>query len=47
MTKIAREMHVSERTLYREARRLNRALGARNRAEALAKAAQLGLLARN
>ena len=44
MAKIARELHVSERTLYREARRLNRALGAANRAEALVKAAQWGFL---
>lgn len=44
MAKIARQLHVSERTLYREARRLNRSLGAANRAEALVKAAQWGFL---
>ena len=47
MAKIARELHVSERTLYREARRLNRVLGASNRAEALVKAAQWGFLQQN
>lgn len=45
MSKIARELHVSERTLYREASRLARTMGAKTRAETIVKAAQLGLLA--
>lgn len=44
MAKIARRLHVSERTLYREAQRLNAVLGVKTRAEALIKAAQWGFL---
>ncbi len=45
MTKIARELHVSERTVYREAKHLLSALGATTRAEGLVRAAQWGFLA--
>lgn len=44
MPKIARQLQVSERTLYRRARRLTYALRADTRAEALVKAAQWGFL---
>lgn len=44
MAKIARELHVSERTLYREAQRLHSVLGVSTRAEALIKAVRWGLL---
>lgn len=44
MAKIARHLQVSERTLYRTARRLTHALRAETRSEALVKASQWGLL---
>lgn len=45
MAAIARELRVSERTLYREAKRVSALLGASNRGEALVKAARWGWLA--
>lgn len=42
MAKIARELHISERTVYREAQRIQSLLDVSSRAEALIRAAQWG-----
>jgi DNA-binding NarL/FixJ family response regulator len=44
MQRIAQECNVSERTVYRDAKRLIAALGASSRSDALVRAGQLGLL---